>query len=215
MMSSDYKIIGYYSEEDQAYLLFAPDLPGCFADGETLEEAQANIATVINEWIEYATELGRKIPSPLKAIENTQSSVFDVAEYILSKTGDISSLMLQKLVYYCKAWSMAWFHTPIFPQEFEAWRRGPVCRELYERHEHHPVVSPGDIGGKHGLSDSEKHLIDDVLSVYVDEDPEWLSSLTHSEEPWKAARMGIPDDAASSKCIASDLIEQYYSKIAN
>ena len=63
-MGKNYKIIGYYSEADRAYLLFVPDLPGCFADGQTLEEAKENIAVIIDEWIEYAQELGREIPKP-------------------------------------------------------------------------------------------------------------------------------------------------------
>jgi predicted RNase H-like HicB family nuclease len=34
------------------------------ADGETYEEALANVQAVIAEWIETAKELGREVPSP-------------------------------------------------------------------------------------------------------------------------------------------------------
>lgn len=63
-MNNKYKIIGFYSEDDESYIMFAPDLPGCFADGETIEEAKKNIDVIIDEWIEYAKELGREIPKP-------------------------------------------------------------------------------------------------------------------------------------------------------
>ena len=213
-MNKQYKTIGYYSEDDEAYIMFAPDLPGCFADGETIEEAKANIAVVIDEWIEYAQELGREIPEPLNEMENTGCSVFDVAAYVLSRTGEISTMMLQKLMYYCKAWSLAWFHTPLFPQGFEAWKHGPVCKNLFDEHKGQFVISESDVHSEHTLSDSEKQLIDDVLAVYGDEDPEWLSNLTHTEIPWKETRDGLSDEKPSRRRIDTSLMEQYYGEMA-
>ncbi|HEV8588654.1 MAG TPA: type II toxin-antitoxin system HicB family antitoxin [Pyrinomonadaceae bacterium] len=61
---SKYEVIIYWSEEDQAYLAEVPELPGCMADGSTYQEALANAETIIQEWIETATELGRPIPEP-------------------------------------------------------------------------------------------------------------------------------------------------------
>lgn len=63
-MNHKYKIFGFYSEDDEAYIMFVPDLPGCFADGGTIGEAVKNIDVIIDEWIEYAKELGREIPKP-------------------------------------------------------------------------------------------------------------------------------------------------------
>lgn len=57
-----YKKVSYWSEDDQAYIIEVPALPGCMADGETLEEAFANAEIVIQEWIDFAKELGREIP---------------------------------------------------------------------------------------------------------------------------------------------------------
>jgi predicted RNase H-like HicB family nuclease len=54
----------YWSEEDQAFLVEVPELPGCMADGETYEKAVANARQVIDEWIETAREEGRPIPEP-------------------------------------------------------------------------------------------------------------------------------------------------------
>jgi len=59
-----YEIIIYWSEEDEAFIAEAPELPGCMADGQTYKEALINAETVIKEWIETAKELGRPIPQP-------------------------------------------------------------------------------------------------------------------------------------------------------
>ncbi|MGE0884353.1 MAG: type II toxin-antitoxin system HicB family antitoxin [Blastocatellales bacterium] len=59
-----YEIIIYWSDEDQAFIAEAPELPGCAADGATYQEALANAEVVIQEWIDTARELNRQIPEP-------------------------------------------------------------------------------------------------------------------------------------------------------
>ena len=63
-MNLRYEVIIYWSPEDQAFIAEAPELPGCMADGETHSEALSNLETVMAEWTETATELGRTIPEP-------------------------------------------------------------------------------------------------------------------------------------------------------
>ena len=59
-----YKVIIYWSEDDQAFLAEVPELPGCMADGENYQDALANVEITIHEWLKTAHELGRKIPTP-------------------------------------------------------------------------------------------------------------------------------------------------------
>ena len=59
-----YEMIVYWSQEDHAYIVEVPELPGCMADGPTYQEAVSNAEVVIGEWIETAKELGRSIPQP-------------------------------------------------------------------------------------------------------------------------------------------------------
>jgi predicted RNase H-like HicB family nuclease len=63
-MSIRYELILYWSETDQSFIVEVPELPGCMADGDTYEEALANVQLVIEEWIETAREMGRPIPEP-------------------------------------------------------------------------------------------------------------------------------------------------------
>ena len=62
--SIKYEVVLYWSNDDQAFIAEAPELPGCAADGATYQEALANAEVVIREWIETAHELGRTIPVP-------------------------------------------------------------------------------------------------------------------------------------------------------
>jgi predicted RNase H-like HicB family nuclease len=63
-MMSKYEVIIYWSEADKAYIAEVPELPGCAADGESYQEALANVEVIIQEWIGTAKELGRAIPRP-------------------------------------------------------------------------------------------------------------------------------------------------------
>ncbi len=57
-------MIIYWSDEDEAFVVEVPELPGCMADGPTYQEAVANAEVVIQEWIDVAQELRRPIPQP-------------------------------------------------------------------------------------------------------------------------------------------------------
>jgi predicted RNase H-like HicB family nuclease len=63
-----YEINLYWSEQDQSFIAEVPDLPGCAADGETYQKALKNIEIIMQEWIETAQELGRKIPEPTQRL---------------------------------------------------------------------------------------------------------------------------------------------------
>ena len=63
-MVPKYEMVIYWSQEDKAFIVEVPELPGCMADGSTYHEAVANAEEIINEWIDTAKELGRLIPRP-------------------------------------------------------------------------------------------------------------------------------------------------------
>src|SRR3954463_13629493 len=88
----------------------------------------------------------------------------DVAEYILSRLGPMSAMKLQKLVYYCQAWSLAWTDEELFREEIEAWSNGPVIPSLYRKHKGVFKVSEDFFGGDPSrLSPDQKQNIRKVL----------------------------------------------------
>jgi uncharacterized phage-associated protein len=115
--------------------------------------------------------------------------VQDAAAYILQKTGTISAMKLQKLCYFSYGYHLAWEERPLFPERFEAWANGPVCRPLYAMHRLQFSVSPGEIKGDPGaLDDGERESVDLVLEGYGRFSAHQLSAMTHREGPWVAAR---------------------------
>ena len=61
-MNTRYELIIYWSKEDDSFVVEVPELSGCMADGQSYAEAVANAEVVIDEWIETARKLNRRIP---------------------------------------------------------------------------------------------------------------------------------------------------------
>jgi hypothetical protein len=59
-----------------------------------------------------------------------QPNVFDVAAYIVNKLGIISTMKLQKLVYYAQAWSLVWDEQPLFQEKKKLGQMARLC-EIY------------------------------------------------------------------------------------
>ena len=140
------------------------------------------------------------------------ATVFDVAKYILKKTGTITTMKLQKLVYYCQAWSLGWDDVPLFNEEFEAWANGPVSPDLFAKHKGRFVVDSSFLSeiSEYDFSSDAIETMDSVLEYYGDKEPQWLSELTHKEAPWKEARVGVPAGVSCSRIITKDSMQQYY-----
>lgn len=143
------------------------------------------------------------------------NSVFEVARYIINHISEpMSALKLQKLVYYCQAWSLAWDGVPLFGEEFEAWANGPVCRVLYNKHKGEFLISKeflSDVSTKGVFNDNEIETMNSVLEYYGDKEPHWLSELTHKERPWKETRGTCAQGEYCDKVIDKSLMQEYYS----
>jgi len=55
-----------WSDEDQAYIVTVPELPGCKTHGRTCEEAVQKGKEAIESWIEASRARGDPIPPPRK-----------------------------------------------------------------------------------------------------------------------------------------------------
>jgi uncharacterized phage-associated protein len=149
--------------------------------------------------------------SPKAVPQPTHASVHDVAAYIVRKLGPMTAMKLQKLVYYAQAWSLVWDEQPLFPETIEAWANGPVVRTLYDRHRGLFRVRQWD-GDPDNLNAEQRATIDAVLGYYGDKSSQWLSNLTHREDPWLNARVGLaPTDRGDREIGHAEMAEYYGS----
>lgn len=63
-MTHHYELIVFWSQEDAAFVVDVPELPGCMAHGPTPAEAVTRAQEAIDLWIEAARAAGRAVPAP-------------------------------------------------------------------------------------------------------------------------------------------------------
>ena len=140
--------------------------------------------------------------------------VLDVAAFILDHAGSMTAMKLQKLVYYSQAWSLVWDEKPLFEARIEAWANGPVCPELYELHRGMFMIDSIPGGDPNALDHDEAGTVELVIDSYGKMTSQELSDLTHREEPWRAARVGLAATMRSNSVISHASMAEYYEGLS-
>lgn len=135
--------------------------------------------------------------------------VFDFAAQIQARLGRVDTFRLNKLVYYVQAWSLAWRGRPAFHERIEAWKHGPVVKDLWVDITHH---ASRQLKNASPLGTDDLDLVERVLIHYGQMSSSALIDLTHDEEPWKKARGSLPASAPSSEEIPLASIRDYYTR---
>ncbi len=141
------------------------------------------------------------------------AAVHDVAAYILSKKSPLTAMKLQKLLYYSQAWHLVWNEKPLYKARIEAWANGPVIPEIYQYHRGSFEVRTWKRGDANSLDARERVAVDRVLKFYGGKTSQWLSNLTHQEEPWIKARRGALPGQRAQHEITPAAMAEYYSSI--
>lgn len=143
------------------------------------------------------------------------ATVYDVAQAIVERLPEAGrdSMRLQKLVYFAQSWSLAWDARPLFGEQIEAWKDGPVVRDLYRAMKYEGgFKSKADTSR---LDDAAIATVNAVVNAYGVKPATWLSELTHRETPWLTARGGLPPSAPSKEPMTHDSIRAHYSSFAS
>jgi len=140
------------------------------------------------------------------------ASIHDVSSLILKQMGPMTAMKLEKLVYYCQAWSLVWDEAPLFNERIEAWAGGPVVPALYYRHRGLYEVKDWD-GNPDNLLRNQIDTINAVLGYYGHKTSQWLSDLTHREDPWVNARVGLAPLERGNREITHAAMAEYYSSL--
>lgn len=149
------------------------------------------------------------------------ANINDVSDYVIVKTSEAGASMnllkLQKLLYYCEAWNLAFHNEPLTGELFQAWVHGPVNRTIYDRYKDSKVlysdVAISDISPTfcaESLSDMERAHIDSVLEAYGKFSGTELEQMTHREFPWVQTRGNRRSSERCEETIDPNLMGTYY-----
>lgn len=145
-------------------------------------------------------------------------TALDIAKWFINSTdresGDaITHLKVQKLVYYAQGWALAYFDKPLFAEDLEAWAHGPVAPSVYHhfRDTTYQAIPEQRVTRK-VVGDAEALLesVNDKYGIYT---AKRLERMTHSEEPWRRARDGIPPEARSRNIITKDDMKSFFTAL--
>lgn len=154
-----------------------------------------------------------------------KTSAITLGDYILKRSGCMSHLKLQKILYYCEGYHLAYFDKPLITEDFEAWVHGPVCREVYNQLKEKSILYT-DVCYKKGSGNPEKKLKKelttsqiDLINDVIDNLGTWkgfeLENATHSELPWIEARGGIDNAAKCNSIVSKATMKKFYKKELN
>jgi uncharacterized phage-associated protein len=129
----------------------------------------------------------------------------------------VNLLKLQKLLYYCEAWSQAFYGQAFTGELFQAWVHGPVNRTVYDRYKDSKVlysdVTVSDVRPDFVpeiLSEGERSHVDSVLEAYGKFSGTELEQMTHREAPWVQARGNCRSSERCEDAIDPKLMGTYY-----
>ncbi|WP_394161644.1 Panacea domain-containing protein [Galactobacter valiniphilus] len=131
----------------------------------------------------------------------------------LSGAAPLETIKLQKLMYYCQAWSWAIRNRGMFSDAVQAWKHGPVVASLYYEHRQLVVLpKEWEIGDAAAVPAADAELADAVLELYGGRSGWALRDLTHKEDPWVDAWAESNNGAKRGFEISTESMRDYYAK---
>lgn len=131
--------------------------------------------------------------------------VVKVASYLCKRykeeTGnDMDEMKLHKLLYFTQRECIIVMGEPMFPEQFSAWKYGPVMVSIRERYKN------GTLNEELSKQELEKYMqvFNSVFENYA-KDSSWsLSVLSHGETSWRNAHKGVAQDENSSELMKTE-----------
>lgn len=141
--------------------------------------------------------------------------VHAVADRLIARpTGMVTPLALQKLLYYAQGWHLAAHDEPLFDEDIQAWKYGPVVPVIYRRFRR---LGEGRIPPAAVMTNPAGILAAPVLGLldWVGERYGALPAIelmrqTHDEPPWKETWGDRPADDEGRDVIPVDRLRAFF-----
>lgn len=144
---------------------------------------------------------------------------FDVAKVFLKlaqKEGiALDTMKLLKMTYIAHGYYLGFFKRPLFSNEVQAWKYGPVIPDLYHVTKrfgtHQVALQVVDLYAENPIHEDDEKFLGIIWNTYKKMNGLQLSSKTHKKDsPWDQVF-----DGAHYKVIDNAIIEGYYQKLIN
>lgn len=116
-------------------------------------------------------------------------SASKVSQYIIfwhkQRGLSVSHVKLQKLLYYVQGYALVKKEEPLFYENFQAWKHGPVIPEIYQDYKSYGSNAL-NVFGHPRLEINDEIIINDILENFSNYNAFIMAEQTHKETPWKA-----------------------------
>lgn len=195
------------SEESLSIILgLSNDAVSRYLKGDMVSVHDSNVLKKIYKNIQYYSLMLETNKDKIKAYEycrsrkavkfmmttgKVESKVDGVIKYILTRSDDVTLLMIQKLIYYVQAFYYVFTEHFLFDEDFKAGDRGPLLESVYERYKvygfeyiNNEILNNEEVN----LLDIEKNIVEGVLKFYGCYSGKILEKMVENEAPWILAR---------------------------
>jgi uncharacterized phage-associated protein len=137
-------------------------------------------------------------------------SANEIAEWIVRHSADdlgapVDPMSLEKLIYYAQAIHLALTDEPLFQDEIEAWKWGPVVRDVYTRYAVFGADPITLLEEEFRLPSQTEAFLSQIVAFFRRHTAFNLSQATHLEAPWH--------DANPSDTISQSTMKIYYKAL--
>lgn len=145
----------------------------------------------------------------------------DIANFFIdynnhSIDNTLTNLILHKFLYFAQGYSLALYNTPLFDEDIEAWKYGPVVPSVYQTYKYNKKENISKIKGDFSLDKYDSKTIELLLAVindYGKYSSSELINITHEKgSPWDMVYKENENNIISKESIA-----EYFknNKLAN
>ena len=138
----------------------------------------------------------------------------EVAQYIFLEYKKISGkvideMKLHKLLYLTQRESLAVTGEPMFAEEFEGWKYGPVCREVRGSYTEDGMFADNI----KEISLENAYIAKNIILQYGAYESWKLNELSHMELSWRRSREGIPQSQNGNRKLLLEDIRKDAEKV--